>query len=55
MIIYNHWGQKVFETTDLSIGWDGKDAPAGSYVWVIHWSDMVGKVAKLRGSVTLLR
>ncbi|MHC1774790.1 MAG: gliding motility-associated C-terminal domain-containing protein [Lentimicrobium sp.] len=55
MVIYNRWGQKVFETSDLSIGWDGEDTPAGVYSWVISYSDMVGKVAKLRGEVTLVR
>jgi hypothetical protein len=23
-IIWNRWGQKVFETNDKNIGWDGK-------------------------------
>ncbi|MHC1776369.1 MAG: gliding motility-associated C-terminal domain-containing protein [Lentimicrobium sp.] len=55
MVIYYRWGQKVFETSDYSGGWDGKDAPAGVYSWVISYSDMVGKVAKLRGGVTLVR
>jgi gliding motility-associated-like protein len=46
MVIYNRWGQMVFETSDYSGGWDGKNAPAGVYGWVISYSDMVGKVVK---------
>ncbi len=55
MVIYNSWGQKQFETTRPAEGWDGKDAPAGVYSWVISYSDMVGKVVKMRGSVTLVK
>jgi gliding motility-associated-like protein len=55
MVIYNRWGQLIFETTNPAEGWDGKDAPAGVYSWVISYSDMVGKVAKMRGGVTLVR
>ena len=22
-MIYNRWGEKVFETTDINLGWDG--------------------------------
>jgi len=55
MVIYNRWGQMIFETSDYSVGWDGKDAPAGVYSWVISYSDMVGKVVKMRGSVTVVR
>ena len=55
MVIYNRWGQKVFETSDPSIGWDGEDAPAGVYTWTITYSDYLGKVSKFRGSVTLVR
>ena len=55
MVIYNRWGQLIFETTNPAEGWDGKDAPAGIYTWTITYSDYLGKVSKLRGSVTLIR
>jgi gliding motility-associated-like protein len=55
MVIYNSWGQRIFETTRPAEGWDGKDAAAGVYVWVITYADYMGKVSTLRGSVTLVR
>ncbi len=55
MVIYNSWGQRQFETTNPAQGWDGKDAAAGFYVWVISYSDMLGRVYKLKGSVTVIR
>jgi gliding motility-associated-like protein len=55
MVIYNRWGKMVFETTNPAEGWIGKDAPAGVYTWVISYSDRMGKVAKMRGSVMLVR
>jgi gliding motility-associated-like protein len=55
MVIYNRWGQMIFETSDYSAGWDGKDAPAGVYSWLISYSNHTGKVFKMRGSVTLVR
>jgi len=55
MIIYNSWGQRQFETTNPAEGWDGKDAAAGVYVWVITYVDYLGKVNTLRGSVTLIK
>ena len=49
--IYNRWGQKVFETTRVEEGWDGKikgsPAPAGVYVYLIKGTlgveEIVGK------------
>ncbi|MDY0343783.1 MAG: gliding motility-associated C-terminal domain-containing protein, partial [Lentimicrobium sp.] len=55
MVIYNSWGQRQFETTKPAVGWDGKGAAAGVYVWVITYADYLGKVATLRGSVTVVR
>jgi gliding motility-associated-like protein len=55
MVIYNSWGQKQFETTNPATGWDGKDAAAGVYVWVITYADYLGKVSTLRGSVTVVK
>ncbi len=31
--IYNRWGERVFQTSNMADGWDGKGAPAGLYVW----------------------
>ena len=41
MLIYNRWGEKLFESNDISIGWDGrkngKECPGDSYVYVISY------------------
>jgi len=42
MKIFNRWGQMVFESSEISLGWDGtyqgKPAPAGTYVYRIEYS-----------------
>jgi gliding motility-associated-like protein len=58
-VIYNRYGQPVFETTDMSRGWDGtfKSAPqeTGAYVWIIRLKDKDDKAEQQSGSVILLR
>lgn len=57
--IYNRWGNKVFETTDINQGWDGRfngeAQPAGVYVYIIEGRLNTGRVVSLKGNVTLLR
>lgn len=57
--IYNRWGQKVFETTDIRTGWDGnfrgQTEPSGVYTWTISYADLNGKKEQAFGSLTLLR
>jgi hypothetical protein len=55
MVIYNRWGQQIFETTNPAEGWDGKDAPAGVYSWVISYSNNTGILYQLKGMVTLIK
>jgi gliding motility-associated-like protein len=55
MVIYNRWGQLVFETTNPVEGWDGKDAPAGVYSWVISYTDYLGRANTQKGNVTLIK
>jgi gliding motility-associated-like protein len=55
MAIYNRWGQLIFETTNPAEGWDGKDAMAGVYSWVISYSNNTGILYQLKGMVTLIK
>jgi len=59
MSIYNRWGQKMYETTDLNKGWDGNylEQPAqdGVYVYKIIVTSLEDKVFQYNGTFTLLR
>ncbi len=48
MVIFNSWGQRIFETRKPSEGWDGKDAPTGVYRRVISCSDLMEKVVQIK-------
>lgn len=57
--IYNRYGQLIFETTDLTEGWDGtmegKPASQGVYVWTLEYSLIDGSTNKKSGNVTLIK
>ena len=57
--IFNRWGEKVFETSDINRGWDGylngKPQPMGTYVYIIEGVTTEGKPFKKTGNVTLVR
>ncbi|MDQ6761879.1 MAG: gliding motility-associated C-terminal domain-containing protein, partial [Bacteroidota bacterium] len=59
MNVYNQWGQRVFESTDITHGWDGKykgiPASQGTYAWTISLTDSQGKSQHAKGVVTLLK
>jgi len=57
--IYNRWGELVFESADISIGWDGKykgtEAPVEAYGFVLNVTFVDGTTFNKKGNVTLLR
>ncbi|MGN6567110.1 MAG: gliding motility-associated C-terminal domain-containing protein [Flavipsychrobacter sp.] len=57
--LYNRWGIKVFETSDVNTGWDGtfNGAPQqmGVYVYTLEAYTAKGKKITKQGNVTLLR
>lgn len=56
-MVYNRWGQLVFETSDPFKGWDGRvngDIQQGIYVYQVSYRDQAGVDAYKRGSVILL-
>ncbi|MFT3981482.1 MAG: gliding motility-associated C-terminal domain-containing protein [Ferruginibacter sp.] len=57
-IIYNRWGEKVFETRDINNCWDGRykgnRAPVGNYVYYIRSKNVCSEQVK-KGNVLLIR
>lgn len=60
VMIFNRWGEKVFESSNISEGWDGRYkgefAPPGVYVYHIQivWMDNRSD-SGYKGSITLLK
>ncbi len=57
--IYNRWGNKVFETQNPHVGWDGKingkPAEEGVYVYFITYKNFNDFVYNKKGHVTLIK
>jgi gliding motility-associated-like protein len=60
LTIYNRWGTKIFETKNITQGWNGtinsKPQPAGAYIYFIQYKDaLTNKPAMMKGTVMLVR
>jgi gliding motility-associated-like protein len=59
LVIYNRWGQKVYETNNLQRGWNGQtgslDCPDGTYFWTVDYSTRTERENQKSGFVTLIR
>ena len=57
--VFNRWGEMVFETKDMKIGWDGtykgKPQEMEAYAWILDATFIDGSTAHKTGNVTLLR
>lgn len=58
-VIFNKWGERIFETTNIIVGWDGKykgeEVQQGSYVYRILTKNESGEVNEVIGHVNLFR
>jgi PKD repeat protein len=58
MYVYNRWGELVFESKDINIGWDGyiknRLAAQGVYIWLVKGKYLNGENFVFKGDVTLL-
>ena len=60
LVIYNRWGELIFQSNDVNIGWDGyidgkMMAQQGVYVWKVTGKYANGKSFVHVGDITLLR
>lgn len=58
-MIFNRWGEKVFESTDINVGWDGtyhgEKMNTAVFVYRLEGKTYSGKGFSLKGNVTLIR
>jgi gliding motility-associated-like protein len=59
IIIFNRWGEKIFESTDQNFGWDGtymgKLVNPGVYVYYFEGEPTDGSDVSQKGSITVIR
>ena len=64
MIIYNRWGNKIFETSDLEInttsdGWNGRydqvDESSQVFSYLVEVRDVYGQVIERAGTIQVIR
>jgi gliding motility-associated-like protein len=59
LIIFNRWGEKVFESDHVTMGWDGiyknEPQPSGVYSFSAEVEYLNGEKRTKKGSITLIR
>lgn len=59
LTIYDRWGEKVFETNDFSLSWDGtfkgKDMDAAVFVYYFSATFTNGKSVMKKGNISLIK
>lgn len=54
-IIFNRWGEKVYETQNPLIEWDGQGVSDGTYFWKVDYTGIDQVKNTLKGYVTILK
>jgi gliding motility-associated-like protein len=59
ILIFNRWGEKIFESTDVNFEWDGTHkgslSKIDTYVWKIIYSDVNTPNREIIGHVNIVR
>jgi len=58
-LIFDRWGEKIFESIDITESWDGKyknkNVPVGVYIYVLNYSWEIGIDKQFKGHVSVIR
>ena len=60
MFVYDRWGVKIFESTNINVQWDGrllsgKEAKDGTYYYIFNVKNINGEQEKVSGFITVVR
>lgn len=57
--VFNRWGEVIFTTNDIEIGWDGtlndQECPVGVYIWAVYYKDNGKHQVTNKGTLMLVR
>jgi gliding motility-associated-like protein len=57
--VYNRWGQLLFNTNQVGVGWDGTFngtlQPTDTYTWILQGKGSNGEIVKMSGKALLIR
>jgi len=58
-VVFNKWGERVYQSNDISAGWDGQfkqvDQPVGVFVYTVKVITQDDQEISIKGDVTLIR
>ena len=55
VMVFNRWGDKIFETDNDTQGWTGDAATDEVYVYLIEYKNARGEFVQLKGHLTIIR
>lgn len=55
LVIFNRWGQKVYEGSGANASWTGGDSEDGTYFYILHAEGNDGQTVDKQGTVNLFR
>ncbi len=63
MQVFNRWGETIFESNSVLIGWNGMKTgnycPGDSYIWIVRYKETAGgpasELVTIKGTVELVR
>ena len=59
LAVYNRLGEKIFETSDMTTGWDGTfkgiKQPMDVYIWIVQLTSLNNIQQTVKGTVVLLK
>jgi len=59
LLIFDRWGEKIFESDDITKGWDGtfrgKKLQTGVFVYLLEAETIQNKTILRKGNITLIK
>ena len=55
LIIFNRWGNEVYQTGDYQNNWDGSNLAEGTYYYILNRKERSGSITTFKGWVFLKR